>query len=240
MDHLWFHHVILFPEPTSLILPKTLKPTSLNLSLDEVEETPSPPDEQGEEESPDSSPISTQLDDAYNNGEEEKEKNLKQRPTRLNLKRRRSNRSQSSSPATLKRLNKRHYSRSLPQKSKSCRSLMELELEEVKGCMDLGFRFNKECLSPRMMSVLPGLQRVKLHQVARDGDDDDNKTDQQEDEDYEKRVMRPYLSEAWLIKRPDSPLLNLRMPRVTAAADDMKKHLRFWAKTVASAIQQES
>lgn len=237
MDHLWFHHTILLPEPTSLILSKTLKPASLNLSLHEVEGTPSPLEEE-EEESRDSSPMSAQLDDAYNNGEEDKDTNLQQRPTRLNLTRGKSNRSQSSSPATLKRLKKRRYSKSLQQKSKSCRSLMELELEEVKGFMDLGFRFNKECLSPRMMSVLPGLQRVKLHQVARDGDDDDE-TDQQDDEDYEKRVMRPYLSEAWLIKRPDSPLLNFRMPRVTAAADDMKKHLRFWAKTVASEIQQE-
>lgn len=212
MDHLWFHHVILFPEPTSVILSETLKPASLNLSLDEVEETPSPL-----EEKEDSSPIITQLVDAYNNGEEEKETNLKQRPTRLNLTRGRSNRSQSSSPATLNRLKKRH-SKSFLLKSKSCRSLIEIELEEVKGFMDLGFRFNKEYLSPRMMSVLPGLQRVKLHQVARDGDDndddDDDETDQQDNEDYEKRVMRPYLSEAWLIRRHDSPLQHLRMPRI--------------------------
>lgn len=120
---------------------------------------------------------------------------------------------------------------------------MEIELEEVKWFMDLGFRFNKEYLSPRMMSVLPGLQRVKLHQVAKDGDDNDDdgddENDQEDDEDYEKRVMRPYLSEAWLMRRPDSPLQHLRMPRITAADDDMKKRLRFWAKTVASAIQQE-
>lgn len=60
MDHLWFHHTILFPEPTSLILSKTLKPASLNLSLHEVEGTPSPLEEE-EEESRDSSPMSAQL-----------------------------------------------------------------------------------------------------------------------------------------------------------------------------------
>lgn len=60
MDHLWFHQTILFPEPTSLILSKPLKPASLNLSLHKVEGTPSPLEEE-EEESPDSSPMSAQL-----------------------------------------------------------------------------------------------------------------------------------------------------------------------------------
>lgn len=124
----------------------------------------------------------------------------------------------------------------------SCRTLGELELEEVKGFMDLGFIFKEEHLSPRMMSVIPGLQRLGLYknkqttnligsEVAED--------DKIREEEEERGIIRPYLSEAWLIKRPDSPLLNLRLPRVSAAAD-MKKHLRFWARTVASVIQQES
>lgn len=45
-------------------------------------------------------------------------------------------------------------------KSMSCKTLGELELEEVKGFMDLGFIFKKENLSPRMMSLVPGLQRL--------------------------------------------------------------------------------
>ena len=114
----------------------------------------------------------------------------------------------------------------------SCRSSLELELEEVKGFMDLGFEFSKEHLSPRMMSVIPGLQRLEV--VLQE---DEERGEGGETEGDVRR--RPYLSEAWLIKRPDSPLLNLRLPRVSAAAD-MKKHLRFWARTVASVIQQES
>ncbi|KAE8719079.1 putative Peroxidase 21 precursor [Hibiscus syriacus] len=57
-------------------------------------------------------------------------------------------------------------------------------------------------------------------------------------EEKKRVVIRPYFSEAWLIKRPDSPLLNQRVPRVSAVAD-MKKHLKFWARTVASVVQQE-
>jgi hypothetical protein len=31
------------------------------------------------------------------------------------------------------------------------------------------------------------------------------------EEEEKREIMRPYLSEAWLIKRPDSPLLNLKV-----------------------------
>ena len=132
------------------------------------------------------------------------------------------------------------------QKSMSCKTLSELEVEEVKGFIDLGFKFNKTNLSPRMMSVLPGLQRLGCHEnkqkdAVKADADEVLRDDEIEEEGEEKRsgVLRPYLSEAWLIKRPDSPLLNLRIPRVSAAAD-MKKHLKCWARTVASVIQQES
>lgn len=134
----------------------------------------------------------------------------------------------------------------------SMRSLGELELEEVKGLMDLGFTFKKENLNPRMMSLVPGLQRLGVgrhrHSKKRpnSSDDDDDvvvevvaaKDDGGGDEEVE--VARPYLSEAWLIKRPDSPLLNLRLPTRVSSAADMKKHLKSWARTVASEIQQES
>lgn len=179
----------------------------------------------------------------------------KTRPTRLNmLANRMLIRSQSSDHQKRPRKNRTcSSSRSSPgyataataaqklQKSMSCRSLGELELEEVKGFMDLGFTFKKEHLSPRMMSLVPGLQRlgVSNSKKLRNKNDDSAEIEvaPNEDKDDEKggEVMRPYLSEAWLIKRPDSPLLNLRLPRVSAAAD-MKKHLKFWARTVASEV----
>ncbi|KAL0426397.1 UNVERIFIED_CONTAM: hypothetical protein Slati_2814500 [Sesamum latifolium] len=137
----------------------------------------------------------------------------------------------------------------------SCKSLAELELEEVKGFMDLGFTFKKENLSQRVMNLVPGLQRIEScnNKTSKDRDDsswdgfgftdDDDHTDNIVEEKKEvmmmMMMMRPYLSGAWLIKRPDSPLLNLRIPRVSTT-EDMKKHLKDWARTVASAIHQQS
>lgn len=131
------------------------------------------------------------------------------------------------------------------QRTMSCKSLWELEFEEVKGFMDLGFTFKKGNLCPRMISLLPGLQRINRQKKEQENsesdeaskDDVDQYIEDEEDNEVNKGVMRPYLSEAWLINRPDSPLLNLRMPRVSK---DMKSHLKFWARTVASVIQQES
>ncbi|KAL5546192.1 hypothetical protein UlMin_005879 [Ulmus minor] len=157
-------------------------------------------------------------------------------------------RSHSSSPLTIKRLENLKRSSSIStatklEKSMSCRSMGELELKEVKGFMDLGFIFKKEHLSPRMMSLIPGLQRLALHKDRENGSeqvkDDEEEEKEDDDEEEERGVIRPYLSEAWLINRPSSPLLNLKVPRFSAAAD-MKKHLKFWARSVASEIQQIS
>ncbi|KAK4392172.1 hypothetical protein Sango_1995000 [Sesamum angolense] len=138
------------------------------------------------------------------------------------------------------------------QKSMSCKSLAELELEEVKGFMDLGFTFKKENLSQRLMNLVPGLQRIEsCNKTSTDKDDSswdgfgftddhiDNNVEEKKEVMMMMMMMRPYLSEAWLIKRPDSPLLNLRIPRVSTT-ENMKKHLKDWARTVASAIRQES
>lgn len=267
MDRLWFHKIILFSEPTTV--PKTLKqpqlmttesitcPSTSSITLatppnEESLSSPSVPLLEDLQISPAESPTTSPLDiDSSNEEEEEEEEdkdiNQKERRKRLSLAQR-STRSYSSSPSTQKRPKyfRRSGSLTILPKSMSCRSLGELELEEVKGFMDLGFIFKKEYLSPRMMSVVPGLQRLGLYQNrqnislrdSKEAEDHDELIRKQE-EDEEKGIIRPYLSESWLIKRPDSPLLNLRVPRVSVAAD-MKKHLKFWARTVASEIQPES
>ena len=174
----------------------------------------------------------------------------KERPTRLNLMRGLA-RSFSSSPAAKKLpKNVKHLGavKSLP-KTMSCKRLWELELEEVKGFMDLGFKFKRQHLSPRMITMIPGLQRLGgIKNIGQKTEPSDSSTQsanckddeiEEVEEEEEKVIARPYLSEAWLIKRPDSPLLNLKIPRVSASAD-MKKHLWHWARTVAFVIQQES
>ncbi|KAK9265707.1 hypothetical protein L1049_001677 [Liquidambar formosana] len=245
MDRLWFHQIIVFSESISLLChktPRTPQPTSESFICASPNPFQSPLS--GQQISSDSSAITSPQDDS-NNEDEEKEIKQKERPTRFGLNTSKI-RSHSSSPSTQKRPKNLRYASAMGrlQKNMSCKSLGELELEEVKGFMDLGFIFKKEQLSPRMLRVVPGLQRLGEYinkpktkviiddaMVAKDG--------AIEEVGDKRGTMRPYLSEAWLIKRPDSPLLNLRIPRASAAAD-MKKHLRFWARTVASVIQQES
>lgn len=237
MDRLWFHQVILFAEPSLFPIPKTpetLLPTPRNnsetsLSTDQeslvISETAVPQDE-------------------ISSPESESETMSKERQTRLSNVMD-STKPRSSSPSSEK------YWRNLSclgsvrrlQKTVSCNSLEDLELEEAKGFMDLGFVFEKENVSKRMMSLIPGLQRLEKQKyeekdVYDDHEhDDENENDNEDDESS--GIMRPYLSESWLIRRPDSPLLNLRVPRTSTAAD-MKKYLKYWARTVASSIQQES
>lgn len=248
MDRLWFHHAILFSEPTASFLslpspPDEEKPipTSESVSCSSsILSSPPPPDEEtSTDESPSSEKqlssesISVPLQDGSINNEEETKEGL----TRMNQSDNRT-RSHSSSPSTQNRHRKLRKpatttcARKL-QKSISCRTLGELELDEVKGFMDLGFTFKKEYLSPRMMSVVPGLQRLGVVDAR-----ETVEGNHIEAEEQKRDIMRPYLSEAWLIKRPDSPLLNLKIPKCCSSSN-MKKHLRFWAKTVASEIHQE-
>ncbi|XP_042506244.1 uncharacterized protein LOC122082625 [Macadamia integrifolia] len=234
MDLLWFHHIILFSEPITILSLKTTKPIS-ETPVSSLSSQNLPSSTPSENEISSASSASTTQDDLYNKEEESRPTRLKIATTKI--------RAQSSSPLVKKIPNRHRYSGSADgegrrlRRTKSCKSLWELEYEELKGFNDLGFEFKKELVTPRMMSVIPGLQRLEEYQFA----DEAPKEDEFEvDRKEEKRgVMRPYLSEAWLIKRPDSPLLNLKIPRASAAAD-MKKHLRFWARTVAAVIQQES
>ncbi|KAI6698143.1 hypothetical protein NL676_018262 [Syzygium grande] len=244
MDRLWFHQIIFFSEPISLLCgSKILDPQEPN-SRSVIRCQPSsmpelpPPDTETHsmaEESPLAGYSCSSLDSSYSsmddtNKSEEAEEEI--RPTRMTyLIASRARRSYSSSPSTQKRPRKRSSEAKKLLKSMSCSTFEELEMKEVKGFMDLGFIFKKEHLNPRMVSVIPGLQRL--------GQDTSLRKTAEGNEEGKREITRPYLSEAWLIKRPDSPLLNLRVPRASAASD-MKKHLRCWARTVASEIQQES
>ncbi|KAJ8438199.1 hypothetical protein Cgig2_001917 [Carnegiea gigantea] len=93
-------------------------------------------------------------------------------------------------------------------------SLSELEFEELKGFMDLGFVFSEEDKDSDLASIIPGLQRLGKKQGNNGGgnnhnDDDD---DDDDDDDCRSRVSRPYLSEAWELleerKAETNPLTN--------------------------------
>uniref|UniRef100_A0A7C8ZX26 DUF1685 domain-containing protein n=1 Tax=Opuntia streptacantha TaxID=393608 RepID=A0A7C8ZX26_OPUST len=121
------------------------------------------------------------------------------------------------------------------KKKGGSKSLSDLEFQELKGFMDLGFVFSEEDKDSTLASIIPGLQRLgKKSEAANNGDfvDDDKKGDESE----RLAVPRPYLSESWEVmerKRRENSLLNWKVP--TSHNDiDMKDYLRFWAHTVAA------
>ncbi|KAF8033851.1 hypothetical protein BT93_C0194 [Corymbia citriodora subsp. variegata] len=124
------------------------------------------------------------------------------------------------------------------------KNLSELEFEELKGFMDLGFVFSEEDrVDLSLVSIIPGLQR--LSQKIKDGEEDDEDGDHHQEDGDEKAsagesavVARPYLSEAWVWweeKRKLDPLMNWKVPAL-ATETDMRERLKWWAHTVASTV----
>ncbi|CAJ1938683.1 unnamed protein product [Sphenostylis stenocarpa] len=136
----------------------------------------------------------------------------------------------------------RHHEVLCPEKKKSCKisgngtrkrreskSLSDLEFEELKGFMDLGFVFSEEDKNSSLASIIPGLQRLG------------NKEDKEEEDCDELNVPRPYLSEAWEVqeygrRKKENPLVNWKIPALNNETD-MKDSLRWWAHTVASTVR---
>ncbi|KAK8692550.1 hypothetical protein V6N13_076008 [Hibiscus sabdariffa] len=115
----------------------------------------------------------------------------------------------------------------------SSKSLSDLEFEELKGFMDLGFVFSEEDnKDSRLVEIIPGLQRLGK---TVEGDIKKAAEDRAQ-------VSRPYLSEAWEVAEArrrrikDNPLMNWRVPDLGNEID-MKDSLRLWAHTVASAVK---
>lgn len=132
----------------------------------------------------------------------------------------------------------------------SSKSLPDLEFEELKGFMDLGFVFTEEeCKDSRLVSMIPGLQRFcKKFTDGSDHDDDQEDLDRENNNCEIKRnsdqvISRPYLSEAWDVldleyqrKKEMKQVVNWKIPTLVSDID-MKDQLRFWAHTVASTVR---
>lgn len=115
------------------------------------------------------------------------------------------------------------------RKSTGSRSLSELEFEELKGFMDLGFVFTDEVKDSRLVSIIPGLQRLGKNVEESSGEGFG-----------ETSVSRPYLSEAWDCledqNRVKNPLMDWRIPAFGNEME-LKDHLKFWAHSVASTVR---
>ncbi|CAE6045776.1 unnamed protein product [Arabidopsis arenosa] len=120
------------------------------------------------------------------------------------------------------------------------KSMSDLEYEELKGFMDLGFVFSEEDHKDSdLVSILPGLQRLVKRddgvvQVAKEGEEEDKSSGN--------RVARPYLSEAWDHcggrKGKITTEIKWRVPAPAANEVDLKDNLRHWAHAVASTIRR--
>ncbi|OWM78728.1 hypothetical protein CDL15_Pgr002899 [Punica granatum] len=124
------------------------------------------------------------------------------------------------------------------KKKGNSKSLSELEFEELKGFMDLGFVFSEQDKdSADLVSIIPGLQRLGRN---KNGDEEGAEDGDGHVEVVDKlSVPRPYLSEAWEIldrRKKVDPLVNWKVPDL---GNEMavKDQLRFWAHAVASTVR---
>ncbi|PON41146.1 hypothetical protein PanWU01x14_292180 [Parasponia andersonii] len=129
--------------------------------------------------------------------------------------------------------------RSRRRKGGESKSLSDLEFEELKGFMDLGFVFLEEDRESSLASIIPGLQRLG----KKDGKEEreENEEEEEEVDSIGSGISRPYLSEAWEVfdmmrKKETNPLINWRVPALSNEVD-MKDNLRWWAHTVASTVR---
>ncbi|KAL5055113.1 hypothetical protein RYX36_035795 [Vicia faba] len=112
------------------------------------------------------------------------------------------------------------------RRRRKSRSLSELEFQELKGFMDLGFVFSEEDKDSTLASLIPGLQRLG----------------KEEDDEEQKKIVSdetPYLSEAWDLvdlRGRRNPLVNCKVPD-KGSEIDMKHNLKYWAHTVASIVR---
>ncbi|KAK7318835.1 hypothetical protein RJT34_03542 [Clitoria ternatea] len=118
----------------------------------------------------------------------------------------------------------------MTKKGRECKSLSDLEFEELKGFMDLGFVFSEKDKDSSLASIIPGLQRLGKNEEEKEGDCDDWSV-----------VPRPYLSEAWEVheygrRKKENPLMHWKIPALNNETD-MKESLRWWAHTVASTVR---
>ncbi|KAI4371782.1 hypothetical protein MLD38_010091 [Melastoma candidum] len=126
--------------------------------------------------------------------------------------------------------------RLVKRKGTVSKSLSELEFEEVKGFMDLGFVFSEEDKDSRLAEIIPGLHRLGTSVAEEEGEVERQGRDMAV-------VPRPYLSESWEWweqQRKDGErgqvLAQWEVP-VSGDESDIKRNLRMWAHNVASTVR---
>ncbi|XP_060190324.1 uncharacterized protein LOC132619434 [Lycium barbarum] len=118
------------------------------------------------------------------------------------------------------------------RKSNNSKSLSELEFDELKGFMDLGFEFSDKDKDSNLVSIIPGLKRLG------------RENERGFEEINESGISRPHLSEAWGVWEEKkslggkkNPLKSLRIKSDFGNEMEIKDQLKFWAHTVASTVR---
>ncbi|KAM7505847.1 hypothetical protein LguiB_004751 [Lonicera macranthoides] len=118
------------------------------------------------------------------------------------------------------------------KKMGSSKSLSELEVEELKGFMDLGFVFSEEDKKDSsLVEIIPGLQRL--------GKKEDSSVSDFDESSSCSSVSRPYLSEAWEVldrRNKETPLMDWIIPAALNNDVDIKNSLKLWAHNVATTV----
>lgn len=118
------------------------------------------------------------------------------------------------------------------KKMGSSKSLSELEFEELKGFMDLGFVFSEDDKKDSsLVEIIPGLQRLGKKE-------DSSVSDFDESSSSSSSVSRPYLSEAWEVldrRNKETPLMDWIIPALNNDVD-IKNSLKLWAHNVATTV----
>ncbi|MCE3215027.1 hypothetical protein HAX54_000579 [Datura stramonium] len=122
--------------------------------------------------------------------------------------------------------NREIFTRRRKRKGNSSKSLSELEFEELKGFMDLGFEFSDKDKDSNLVSIIPGLRRL-------------GRENEKGFEENESGITRPHLSEAWDVweEKRKNPLKTWRIKSDFGNEMEIKHQLKFWAHTVASTVR---
>ncbi|KAJ3686363.1 hypothetical protein LUZ61_015527 [Rhynchospora tenuis] len=207
-DLYWFHHLILFSHPSSTSIPAPT-PVLPEVQTEPISPVPSPlqhrrtrSDESISAFMAHPHPVKPPCLETIFSGKET------MNPTK-------SSQRHSLDMGTVVARNRQPHSRMRR------RSMSELELEELKGLIDLGFNFSDTEVEkdPRIADIVPGLKKRSEGEV--------------------KVSRRPYLSEAWRVRDEEERKRVLRDWKVLANGDEseVKEQLRRWAHVVASTVR---
>ncbi|KAL0711236.1 hypothetical protein Bca4012_018214 [Brassica carinata] len=107
---------------------------------------------------------------------------------------------------------------------KRTKSLTDDDLEELKGCVDLGFGFNYEEI-PELCSTLPALELCY------------SMSQKFMDQDHHHHTSSPEKKSSTMVESPVSQIASWKISSPGDNPDEVKARLKFWAQAVACTVR---